>query len=249
MSVLIKGMDMPTDCCQCKLARYDDYENETFCPFTNVMCLSIGRQDDCPLEEVTETHDKRTETHACDLISRQALCEYALNQKDKSVTPNDIMRFPSAELATNLQQTCNTHDTLDALDCISRQAAIDAIHDLYAIHGSEGSWIDQKDAFKALKNLPSAQPERLTDDDFETIRIHLNAYKEKLCNQQRWEEADEYQRIIDRFMAFASAQPDSTRNNDCNGCKYVGFYGTYFPCSNCTRKNKDYYKAERRENE
>lgn len=32
-----------------------------------------------------------------DLISRQALCEYALNQKDKSVTPNDVMRFPSAE--------------------------------------------------------------------------------------------------------------------------------------------------------
>ena len=32
-----------------------------------------------------------------DLISRQALCEYALNQKDKSVTPNDIMRFPSVK--------------------------------------------------------------------------------------------------------------------------------------------------------
>lgn len=32
-----------------------------------------------------------------DLINRQALCEYALNQKDKSVTPNDIMRFPSAQ--------------------------------------------------------------------------------------------------------------------------------------------------------
>ena len=32
-----------------------------------------------------------------DIISRQALCEYALNQKDKSVTPNDIMRFPSAQ--------------------------------------------------------------------------------------------------------------------------------------------------------
>ena len=31
------------------------------------------------------------------LISRQALCEYALNQKNKSVTPNDIMRFPSAQ--------------------------------------------------------------------------------------------------------------------------------------------------------
>lgn len=35
-----------------------------------------------------------------DLISRQALCQYALNQKDKSVTPNDIMRFPSAEPKT-----------------------------------------------------------------------------------------------------------------------------------------------------
>lgn len=58
-----------------------------------------------------------------------------------------------------------------------------------------------------LDDLPSAQPERLTDDDFETIRIHLNAYKEKLCNQQRWKEAEEYQRIIDRFMALASVQP------------------------------------------
>lgn len=59
----------------------------------------------------------------------------------------------------------------------------------------------------ALSKVPSAQPERLTDDDFETIRIHLNAYKEKLCNQHRWKEAEEYQRIIDRFIAFASAQP------------------------------------------
>ena len=54
MSVLIRDMEMPSDCCQCKLARYDDYENETFCPFTDVMCLSIGRQNDCPLEEVPE---------------------------------------------------------------------------------------------------------------------------------------------------------------------------------------------------
>lgn len=39
--------------------------------------------------------DTNVPTNGC--ISRQALCEYALNQKDKSVTPNDIMRFPSAE--------------------------------------------------------------------------------------------------------------------------------------------------------
>ena len=61
-----------------------------------------------------------------------------------------------------------------------------------------------------ISALPSAQPEHLTDEDFETIRIHLNAYKEQLCNQHRWEEAEDYQRIIDRFKAFASAQPDYT---------------------------------------
>lgn len=65
--------------------------------------------------------------------------------------------------------------------------------------------------------VKTAEPERLTDDDFEAIRIHLNAQKEKLCNQQRWEEAEEYQRIIDRFMAFASAEPEIIR---CRDCKY-----------------------------
>ena len=69
--------------------------------------------------------------------------------------------------------------------------------------------------FKKLCELPSAEPERLTDDDFETIRIHLNAQKEKLCNQQRWEEAKEYQRIIDRFMAFVSAESEVIRCKDC----------------------------------
>lgn len=46
-----------------------------------------------------------------DLISRQALCEYALNQKDKSVTPNDIMRFPSAEPEIIHCRDCKYSDT------------------------------------------------------------------------------------------------------------------------------------------
>ena len=68
---------------------------------------------------------------------------------------------------------------------------------------------------EAFDPVPSAQPERLTDDDFETIRIHLSAFKERLCNQRRWEEAEEYQRIIDRFMRFASSQPEIVRCKDC----------------------------------
>ena len=100
-------------------------------------------------------------------------------------------------------------------DCISRQAAIDALARMmprsYTPDGSHPA--DEEifraqevfaDCIEALEILPSAQPERLTDDDFETIRIHLNAHKERLCNQRRWEEAEEYQRIIDRFMGFAS---------------------------------------------
>ena len=70
-------------------------------------------------------------------------------------------------------------------DMISRQAAIDAV-----IYATDGDIIAQQATVEALEQLPSAQSERLSDDDFETIR-------------------EEYQRIIDRFVAFATAQPDS----------------------------------------
>lgn len=56
-----------------------------------------------------------------DLISRQALCEYALNQKDKSVTPNDIMRFPSAQPERKRGKWINVNEgkwnVLEVLKC------------------------------------------------------------------------------------------------------------------------------------
>ena len=88
-------------------------------------------------------------------------------------------------------------------DLISRE---DAIKEAYTIT-IDGESFDVVQV-ETLEGLPTAWPERLTDDDFETIRIHLNACKEKLWNQHRLEEAKEYQRIVDRFMAFASAQPE-----------------------------------------
>lgn len=88
-------------------------------------------------------------------------------------------------------------------DLIDRQAAIEVTDAVWCVTGDK----NVAKVWDKIRNLPSVQPERLTDDDFETIRIHLSAYKEKLCNQHRWEEAEEYQRIIDRFMTFASAQP------------------------------------------
>lgn len=54
-----------------------------------------------PIEEAVRVmQEHNADKPTGDLISRQALCQYALNQKDKSVTPNDIMRFPSAEPKT-----------------------------------------------------------------------------------------------------------------------------------------------------
>ena len=107
-------------------------------------------------------------------------------------------------------------------DTINRRAAIDEI----------ARWIGYLDDDMigriqlGLKRLPSAQPERLTDDDFETIRIHLDTCKERLCNQGRWKEAKEYQRIYDRFMAFASAQPEIIR---CEDCMHNGSFDTDCP--------------------
>lgn len=89
------------------------------------------------------------------------------------------------------------------MDPIDRQ---DAIRIVDSIDTWQAGWRDN--AIESLKALPPTQPERLTDDDFETIRIHLSAYKERLCNQHRWKEAEEYQKIINRLMSFASAQPE-----------------------------------------
>lgn len=79
-------------------------------------------------------------------------------------------------------------------------------------------------------NTPPAQPERLTDDDFETIRIHLSAFKEDLCNQHRWKEAEDYERLISRFISFASAQPERNTAEWIYGEK-DGADGWY--CSKC----------------
>jgi hypothetical protein len=41
----------------------------------------------------------------------------------------------------------------------------------------------------------------LSDDEIETIRIHLSAIKEKLCNQSRYGEAEYYEKLIAKFLS------------------------------------------------
>lgn len=42
---------------------------------------------------------------------------------------------------------------------------------------------------------------KLTDDDIETIRIHISAFKGELSKQHRWEDAQEYDDLINRLMS------------------------------------------------
>ena len=56
MGVYIKGMEMPKNCLECEIRSYDANAQEEYCPFSEIVCLSIGIQDNCPLVEVPEPH-------------------------------------------------------------------------------------------------------------------------------------------------------------------------------------------------
>lgn len=58
----------------------------------------------------------------------------------------------------------------------------------------------------------------LSANDIETIRIHLNAIKERLCNQGRWTEAEQYQHIVNELR-------DVVDIVHCKECKHWdGYY-------------------------
>ena len=115
-----------------------------------------------------------------DLISRKALCEYALNQKDKSITPNDIMRFPSAQAEERTEKRTETHGV--CLDAIDRQATIDALEKVaelfpWRVPGNRDSYDYYNEAWNdaigraeiEIEKLPSAQPEVLACGEGELI--------------------------------------------------------------------------------
>ena len=149
-----------------------------------------------------------------DLISREAALNSPVTMVSEGldwIPAYHIKNLPAAQPEKHTKERAKTR----ACDCISRRKAFEYFVTLWECIGTIMDRDEWEDVCMTTANeIPAAQPERLTDDDFETIRIHLNAYKEKLCNQQRWEEADEYQRIIDRFMAFASAQTENEERKE-----------------------------------
>ena len=63
---------MPENCLECMLKSYDENEYDYYCPFTNITCLSIGRQDNCPLKSADGLIEKFSMVKGCgDFIATQ----------------------------------------------------------------------------------------------------------------------------------------------------------------------------------
>ena len=137
-----------------------------------------------------------------DLISRQAVKEW-LERWEGYLDKDMISRMQVKVSDIPTQKTPS--NTLGALDCVGRQDAIDAMRQYSHFDDFDTSVIDEEIAIIAIKDLPSVQPTTLTEDDKETIRIHLSAFKESLCNQRRWNEAKEYEELISRLLSTPSA--------------------------------------------
>ena len=151
---------------------------------------------------------KRTETHACDYISRaaaiEALYDVFFDDDLKAAYPDEadvvldvIRKLPSAQPGS--KELSFTHK---ALDTISRQAAITAIQKAYA--DTEGGtdkcavWknVGLTNALHIMQDLPSAQQE-VTEEE-------VKEYCRKRCLS-----------IIDNALLkkYASAQPDVSDTN------------------------------------
>jgi len=78
MSVLIMGMKMPKDCLECEIKAWEEDFDGYVCPFSRIPCLSIGRQDDCPLVELLIDGDE--------LVTAFSVCDSNTNVKIASVS-------------------------------------------------------------------------------------------------------------------------------------------------------------------
>lgn len=143
--------------------------------------ISKHQSDFSDLDAQPKTHDKRTETHASDLISRAAVIDEIVN------TVSEIGLHDNSEVA-RYGATFRQHEIIDIIegmpsaqpsssrghenDTISRRAAIDAVHKNYDVildFTSDGQTISSS-IEDILSELPSAQPERnrgkwIEDDD------------------------------------------------------------------------------------
>lgn len=115
-------------------------------------------RDIAPSAQPEERTNKRTETHACDCISRKAAIDELDKgawgvEWDKTLAKTMIESLPSAQPTQNTRVNSN-----NSLDTISREAAIDAIDEINA-EVEDGYGFDYAKWRVHFRVLPSAQPE------------------------------------------------------------------------------------------
>ena len=110
-------------------------------------------------------------------------------------------------------------ESVSTADTISRRSAIDIA--LQYCPDDDGvcskAGHDPREMPDEIEQLPPAQHTQLTDDDIETIRVHLSAIKENLCNQHRWNEAEEYDALIDRLTVQSEQTSCEYCHEDIDG--------------------------------
>ena len=93
MSVIIKGMEMPKNCLECAIKTWTEDEGYV-CPFSGIMALNIGRQNDCPLVDVPTPHGRLIDAGAL-LTERRKSKYYHLTNGDIAIPVIDIEHAPT----------------------------------------------------------------------------------------------------------------------------------------------------------
>lgn len=94
----------------------------------------------------------------------------------------------------NLQPTCN-----QATDCISRQAAIDEIKEIYEWHDN----VTKERIIEHFERLPSAQPEQPLE--IQEILDYLDTALHPIVSPEHW---NVYSELHDMISTLPSAQPE-----------------------------------------
>ena len=211
MSVIVKGMKMTKNCLHCD---FDDSYGICACrneaPY---VCEYSAKQRPswCPLEEIPsaqpETHEERTETHACDCISRQAAIDAIL-----AVTGNSSVR----ELYEHVQE----HGLSDMWSG-GVNAAIDIIIAVPSVQPEQtnswciNSWCNNcKEYDKEKHSCPRFN--RVIKQTLDEVYAHAETEAEARFYDEivRCKECKQFRRWIDTDICFCDITEAEMSDND-----------------------------------
>ena len=195
-----------------------------------------------------ETHDKRMETHSCDLIDRQAAIDALKEHRALFCdnTPDTFSKLSYAEksrvdeldmaIATLINLPSAQPDskelsfTQKKLDTISRQAAISVIAKWMLEYGGEGEERERnalKQAAEEIKDLPSAQPKQTNSCYTNSWCIGCKEYdhERKCCPR--------YNRVIRQTLDEAYAHGETEAE--------YRFYKTEKRCDTCRHEKSQWF--------